>query len=91
MVSRGGVGCHFSPSGSNAKNNNKSPMFIPILFHEVILNKCICHRFYFILCIQFSQLINTLYTSSEVALKSEVRAVDGSGSSRDQSTSPLDW
>ena len=31
----GGVGCHFSPSGSNAKNKNKSPMLIPILFHEL--------------------------------------------------------
>ena len=30
-----GVGCHFSPSGSNPKNKNKSPMLIPILFHEV--------------------------------------------------------
>ena len=43
MVSRGGgggggVGCHFSPYGSNAKNKNKSPMLIPILFHEVIIN-----------------------------------------------------
>ena len=37
----GGVGCHFSPSGSNAKNKNKSPMLITILFHEVIINKCI--------------------------------------------------
>ena len=26
------VGCHFSPSGSNAKNKNKSPMLIPIDF-----------------------------------------------------------
>ena len=45
-------------------------MLIPILFHEVI--KCSCHGFYFIHCIQFSQL-NDLYMS-EVALKSEVRA-----------------
>ena len=38
----------FSPSGSNSKNKNKSPMLIPISFHEVvIINKCICHRFYF--------------------------------------------
>ena len=37
----GGIGCHFSSSGSNAKNKNKSPMLIPILFHEVIINKCI--------------------------------------------------
>ena len=51
-----GVGCHFSPSGSNAKNKKKSPMLIPILFHEVIINKCICYDFYFIHCIQFSQL-----------------------------------
>ena len=51
-----GVGCHFSPSGSNSKNINKSPMLIPILFHEVIINKCICHGFYFVHCIQFSQL-----------------------------------
>ena len=41
MASSGGIGCHFSPSGSNAKNKNKSPMLIPILFHEVIINKCI--------------------------------------------------
>ena len=61
-----GVGCHFSPSGS------KSPMLIAILFHEVIINKCICDRFYSVHCIQFSQLNE--YTSSEVALKSEVRA-----------------
>ena len=33
-----GVGCHFSPSGSNAKNKNNSPMLIPILFHEVIIS-----------------------------------------------------
>ena len=25
-VREAGVGCHFSPSGSNAKNKNKSPM-----------------------------------------------------------------
>ena len=37
-VPRGG--CHFSPCGSNAKNKNKSPMLIPTLFHEVIINKC---------------------------------------------------
>ena len=37
----GGIGCNFSSSGSNAKNKNKSPMLIPILFHEVIINKCI--------------------------------------------------
>ena len=43
------VGCHFSPSGSNSKNKNKSPMLIPFLFHEVII-KCICHVFYFIHC-----------------------------------------
>ena len=55
-----GVGCHFSPSGSNAKNKNNSPMLIPILFHEVIINKCICHGFYFIHCIQFGHL-NDLY------------------------------
>ena len=30
-------GSHFSTSWSNAKNKNKSPMFIPILFHEVII------------------------------------------------------
>ena len=56
----GGVGCHFSPSWSNAKNKNNSPMLIPILFHEVIINKCIYHGFYFIHCIQFSQF-NDLY------------------------------
>ena len=39
--SGGGIGCHFSPSGSNAKNKNKSPILIPILFHDVIINKCI--------------------------------------------------
>ena len=55
-----GVMCNFSPSGSNPKNKNKSLMLIPILFHEVIINKCICHRFYFVQCIQFSQL-NDLY------------------------------
>ena len=55
-----GVGCQFSPSGSNAKNKNNSPMLIPILFQEVIINKCICHGFYFIHCIQFGQL-NDLY------------------------------
>ena len=43
-----GVGCICSPSGSNAKNKNKSPMLIPILFHEVIINKCIYHGFYFV-------------------------------------------
>ena len=37
----GGIGCQFSPSGSNTKNKNESPMLIPILFHEVIINKCI--------------------------------------------------
>ena len=37
----GGVGCHFSPSGSNTKKKNKSPRLIPIAFHEVIINKCI--------------------------------------------------
>ena len=31
----GGVGCHVSPSVSNTKNKNKSPMLIPILFPEV--------------------------------------------------------
>ena len=37
-----GVGCIFSPSGSNSKNKNKSPMtLIPIIFHEVIINKYI--------------------------------------------------
>ena len=46
---------------------------IQILFHEVLINKCICHGFYFIHGIQFTKL-NTV---SEVALKSEVRAVDG--------------
>ena len=50
------VGCHFSPSGSNSKNENKSPMLIPILFHEVIINKSICHGFFSVHCIQFSQL-----------------------------------
>ena len=33
-------------------NKNKSPMLIPILFHEVIIIKCIWHRFYFVHCIQ---------------------------------------
>ena len=51
-----GVGCNFSPSGSNSKNINKTPMLIPILFHEVIINKCICHGFYFVHCIQFPKL-----------------------------------
>ena len=37
----GGVGCHFSPSGSNTKNKNKSPMLIPILFPEVILKNAL--------------------------------------------------
>ena len=48
-------------------------MLIPILFHEVIINKFIV-TVYFVHCIQFSQLNE--YTSSEVALKlkSEVRA-----------------
>ena len=55
MASLGGR-VSFSPSGSNSKNKNKSPMLIPILFHEVIINKCICHGFYFVHCIQFSQL-----------------------------------
>ena len=36
-----GGGCHFSPSGSNTKNKNKSPMLIPISFPGVIINKCI--------------------------------------------------
>ena len=68
----GGVGCHFSPSGSNTKNKNKSPMLIPIfLFPEVIIKNALWW-FYFVHCIQFSQLND--YTSSEVALKSEVRA-----------------
>ena len=35
------VGCHLSSSGSNNKNKNNSPMLIPILFPEVIINKCI--------------------------------------------------
>ena len=63
----GGVGGHFSPSGSNAKNKNKSPMLIPILFHEVMGDYSVfvflrtghflsCHGFYFIHCVQFSQL-----------------------------------
>ena len=54
-----GVWCHFSPSGSNSKNKNKSPMLTPILFHEVIINKCICHRFYFVHCRpkQVSQIV----------------------------------
>ena len=48
-------------------------MLIAILFHEVIINKCICDRFYSVHCTyQFSQLNE--YTSSEVELKSEVRA-----------------
>ena len=33
---RVGVGFHFPPAGSNAKNKNKSPILIPMLFHEVI-------------------------------------------------------
>ena len=37
----GGVACHFSPSGSNTKNKNNSPMLIPVLFPEVIINKFI--------------------------------------------------
>ena len=37
----GEVGCHFSPSGSSNKNKNNSLMLIPILFPEVIINKCI--------------------------------------------------
>ena len=37
----GGVGCHFSPSGSNTKNKNKSPMLIPILFPEVIIKNAL--------------------------------------------------
>ena len=43
ILGGGGVGCHFSPSGSNTKNKNKSPMLIPILFPEVHGNhkKCI--------------------------------------------------
>ena len=60
----GGVGCHFSPSWSNTKNKNKSSMLIPILFPEVMH----CDRFYFVHCIQFSQLND--YTSSKVTLKS---------------------
>ena len=60
----------FSPSGSNTKNKNKSPMLLPILFHEVIINKCIAFLFHTLYTI-FSQLKE--YTSSEVALKSEVR------------------
>ena len=40
-VRGGGVGCHFSPSGSNTNNKNKSPMLIPISFPGVIINKCI--------------------------------------------------
>ena len=63
----GGVGCPFSPSGSNAKNKNKSPMLIPILFHEVIINKCICHGFYFIHCVQFSQLRGDMGLAPRVA------------------------
>ena len=35
----GEVGCNFSPSGSNNKKKNNS--LIPILFPEVIINKCI--------------------------------------------------
>ena len=62
----------FSPSGSNNKNKNNSPMLIPILFPEVIINKCIVIVLFRTLCIQFSQLND--YTSSEVALKSEVTA-----------------
>ena len=34
-------GCHFSPSGSNTKNKNNSPMLVPSLFPEEIINKCI--------------------------------------------------
>ena len=55
----GEVGCHFSPSGSNNKNKNNSPMLIPIIFPEAIMNKCIV--IVFVYCIQFSQLND--YTS----------------------------
>ena len=41
MASWGGIGCHFSPSGSNSKNKNKSPMLIPILFPEVIIKNAL--------------------------------------------------
>ena len=75
MASWGGevVGCNFSPSGSNTKNKNKSPMLIPILFPEVIINKFTVIVFIsYTVGIRSSQLSD--YTSSEVALKSEVRA-----------------
>ena len=49
-------------------------MLIPILFHEVIINKCICHGFYFVHCIQFSQLSDLDIVRS---CAQEVRAVDG--------------
>ena len=68
----GGVGCHFSHSRSNTKNKKKSPMLIPILLHEVIINKCIVVGVFRTPYTIFSQLKE--YTSSEVALKSEVRA-----------------
>ena len=42
VLGGGGVGCHFSPSGSNTKNKNKSPMLIPIfLFPEVIIKNAL--------------------------------------------------
>ena len=43
-------GCHFSRSWSNTKKKNKSPMFFSVLFHEVMINKSICDRFYFGYC-----------------------------------------
>ena len=47
LLGGGGVGCHFSPSRSNTKNKNKSPMLIPIIFPDAQGNhkKCIVIMF----------------------------------------------
>ena len=42
--------CFWMQALEYAKIKNKSPMLIPIFFHEVIMNQFICHRFYFIRC-----------------------------------------
>ena len=47
----------------------------PQIAPNIIINKCICHGFYFVHCIQFSQLSDLDIV--QVGLKSEVRAVDG--------------
>ena len=43
---------------------------MPILFHKVIINKCICHRFHFVHCKQFSQLNESYICAHRPKLRS---------------------